>query len=704
MFFIPLPRGARSVFASRIALVLVLAVTGPAPHAAESVAVQLSWHHQFQFAGYYVAKEKGYYREAGLEVELRAGGPSAPRPSEAVADGRAEFGVGNAGVAIDRMNGAPLVALAAILQSSAAVWIGPGRLERFDLQAWRTRPRHLPFQPSDASELIIPFRSAGANIAAEPDTHGPTHPGRSHLGEVRAAYASTDLFQAERAGLEFSVFDPRDHGVDFYGEVQFTSEDFLRRRAGLVARFRAATLRGWEDAFDDVEGTARMITERYAPASQEDALVFEGRTLRRLARPESVELGHMSRNRWEGIARMQHEHGFGKRALDVAEFLPELTPGANPLWPDPVRVTFAGVLVALILGALQLLRVNGRLLRANRALVESGRAQRADGVRFQFLMDVAPFPIVIFALADGRVSYANDRALAWADPSDMLGQPIQDWIPGLAPAQPLSDRLLGGRALREHETELPPGPDGVSRWCSVTGRVIEYDGTHCAFVAFSDITARKNAEREVRMLSDQRALILRDVETLQTRLREASLRDALTGLHNRRYFDMTAPREIARCRREGLSLGLLVVDADHFKRINDGHGHAAGDEVLRALGAMLMQTFRTEDVVCRFGGEEFVVLMPGSTEAGCRARAEALREAVAALVVPGPNGDIRFTVSIGVAVGPADSQTPESLFARADGAVYEAKAAGRNRVMVSLPSSPSRFGGLEDGRTQSETA
>lgn len=700
MPLLPAARPARRGLLLRAATLLALALSTTAPRAAEPVAVQLSWQHQFQFAGYYLAKDRGYYREAGLDVELRPGGPIAPRPADAVGSGRAEFGVSNAGVAVDRMNGARLVALAAVLQSSAAVWIGPGRLERDDLAAWSTIPRHLPFLPSDASELIIPFLQAAAASAPEPQTPGHGNPQRSHLGEVRAAYASTDVWAAERAGLEFSVLDPRDHGVDFYGEVLFTSEEMVRDRAGLVRRFRAASLRGWEAAFADIEGTARLIRERYAPHLSEEALVYEGRTLRRLARPESVELGHMSRARWEGIARMQREHGFGRTALDTVAFMPDLAPGTHHLWPDPVRVTFAGVLIALLLSAWQLLRVNGRLLRANRTLLEADRARQADGVRFQFLMDVAPFPIVIFTLADGRVSYANDRALAWADPSELIGQPIQDWIPGLAPAQPLSDRLISGRALREHETELPPGPGGESRWCSVTGRAIEYDGAHCAFVAFSDITARKTAEREVRILSDQRALILRDVETLQARLREASLRDALTGLHNRRYFDMTAPREIARCRREGLELGLLVIDADHFKHINDGFGHAAGDEVLRALGALLTQAFRTEDVVCRFGGEEFVVMMPGASEITCRARAEALREAVSELEVRSGTQTIRFTISIGVAVGPADTQTPESLFARADGAVYEAKAAGRNCVMVSLPSEPSRLGGLDGERNE----
>lgn len=668
----------------------LLAMGGVSAWCGEAVALQLPRPHQFRFAGYYVAIERGFYREAGLDVEIRSGGIAALHSVDAVLQQRAEFGVGTAGLAIDRMNGRSVVALAAILQSSPAVWLAAGQRNGRDLSQWSDLPRRLTGRPEDESELLIPFSALGKPAAAEAADQATRDEVTLSVPPtgLRAADLSTGarhLARRDGGDASYSILDPRDHGVNFYGEVLFTSEAFLKSRPGTVHRFREATLRGWEAALADVEATARLIQRRYAPTQSLGDLVDEGLVVRRLARIDEVAMGHMSRLRWQAIGQLQRTHGFGRDPLDVNAFVRDEEPNPVNLKPDPIRITFAAVLVALLFGAVQLLRVNGRLLRENRALNESSRERRTEEMRFQFLMDVAPFPVTIYALSDGRIRYANDQALGWSRVVDLVDVPIQAWIPELAPAEPLGQRLANGRALREQEIELPVDAEGVRRWCSVTGRGIEYDGDHCALVAISDITARKAALRDVEMLSEQRALILQDVEILQARLREASLRDALTGLFNRRYFDVTLEREFARCSRERKSIGLMVVDADHFKKINDRFGHAGGDEVLRALGALLASTFRTEDVVCRYGGEEFVVLLPGAEAHVALTRAEALRQAAADTEVTASGESIRFGVSIGLAIGDLRSEKPQELFARADAAVYAAKGAGRNCVRMAPP-------------------
>jgi diguanylate cyclase (GGDEF)-like protein len=671
----PPGRTARCTAAALLAL-LALTLSGRA-EASEPVAVQFGWHQGFQYAGYYVARERGYYRDAGFEVELRHGGPGAIRPVDAVTQGRAQFGVGNAGLAVDRMDGAPVVAIAALMQSSPAVWVVRGHRDPFDADAWRHLPRRLPFAEKDSSELLIALslhRGAGAPTTADASA------AERGVPVLQAAYLSAEAYRLKAAGETISVLNPRDLGVDFYSDVLFTSESLLRGHPGRVARFRAATLRGWAEAFADVEATARLVQDRYAPGVTLEALVHEGTTLKRLARPDAVELGHMTRMRWQHIATLQREHGFGRRPLDVEAFVFSADAPVDLRWPDPVRVALMGLLAALLLAAVHLLRRNSRLLAENRSLAHFGRASAVAELRFQFLMDVAPFPIALYELTTGTVVYANDRALTWAQSDDLAGGRVQDWIPPLAPDRELSARLLKRAAVRDEEIELPGTPGHPSRWVSVSIRAIEYDGQYCGFLALRDITARKAAEREVALLSEQRALVLRDVEQLQARLREASIRDALTGLHNRRYFEATVDREFARCRRERCVIGLLVVDADHFKRVNDRYGHAGGDEVLRALGAALSRGFRTEDVVCRFGGEEFVVLMPGADMATANARAEALVQAVGQLDVPFEGSVIRFTVSVGVAVCDPQRTAPGQLFAQADAAVYAAKSAGRNRV------------------------
>jgi diguanylate cyclase len=158
--------------------------------------------------------------------------------------------------------------------------------------------------------------------------------------------------------------------------------------------------------------------------------------------------------------------------------------------------------------------------------------------------------------------------------------------------------------------------------------------------------------------------------------------DALTGLFNRRYFDDTLTREMARAQREGTPISLMVLDVDHFKRINDTHGHETGDEVLRLLGQFIGQSARQGDVACRLGGEEFCVLYTGMTLAKACERAEQLRQRLAEHPIPTASGTLSVTASIGLAQYPTDAGSGPSLMSAADQALYAAKRAGRDRVML----------------------
>ncbi|WP_233423811.1 sensor domain-containing diguanylate cyclase [Paracidovorax citrulli] len=172
-----------------------------------------------------------------------------------------------------------------------------------------------------------------------------------------------------------------------------------------------------------------------------------------------------------------------------------------------------------------------------------------------------------------------------------------------------------------------------------------------------------------------------EIRALQDQLQEQAVRDPLTGLYNRRHLDATLASEIARCGAQGLPLSLMMIDIDHFKRINDTHGHAAGDAMLQALAQLLQRHVRVRDLACRLGGEEFV-LLPETPLAVARERAEALREAFEALQVRHDPEVLSATLSCGVAAFPQHARQPLALTASADEALYAAKMQGRNRVVV----------------------
>ena len=183
-------------------------------------------------------------------------------------------------------------------------------------------------------------------------------------------------------------------------------------------------------------------------------------------------------------------------------------------------------------------------------------------------------------------------------------------------------------------------------------------------------------------MSEQIMLALTNLN-LQEILRGQSVRDSLTGLFNRRYMDESFGREISRAERIGSALGIIMFDIDHFKNFNDTLGHDAGDAILRELGTFLLEQFRSEDIVCRFGGEEFIVILPGASLDNTRKRAKSLRKAVKQLDAY-HHGTLlnKITLSIGVASFPDHGEDAEALLRAVDQALYRAKNEGRDRVVV----------------------
>ena len=165
---------------------------------------------------------------------------------------------------------------------------------------------------------------------------------------------------------------------------------------------------------------------------------------------------------------------------------------------------------------------------------------------------------------------------------------------------------------------------------------------------------------------------------------EAAVTDPLTGLHNRRYMTSQLDALVARAVRDGQPVSALLLDIDHFKKINDSFGHDAGDEVLREFAVRLASNVRAVDLPCRHGGEEFVVVMPDTALADAERIAERIRMHVsgAPFRVSGGKEVISVTISIGVATTGGPDDTPDHLLKRADEALYEAKASGRNRVIA----------------------
>ena len=522
----------------------------------DTIHLQLRWKHQFQFAGYYAALEKGYYKEEGLKVELHAGAPDRQPVSE-VLSGRAQYAEGNSEVLLARLQGKPLVALAAIFQHSPSV-----------LLALRSSGIKTPQDLIGKKVMFMngmndaDFMTMLSNEGIRPDQLSvlPSSYNFEDLidGKVAAfnSYLTNEPYFLQQRGIEYTLINPVNYRVDFYSDILFTSENELKNNPGRVAAMRRATLKGWTYAMAHPAEIIDLLLTKYQVPKTRAHLEFEAGAMRQLILPELIPIGHMNPERWKQMADTFALAGAISRNYSLDGFMYEDPAQKNlPGWVTPL-LGGAAVLIALIsLVAAYFLRINRRL-----------------------------------KFTESQLRAANET---------------------------LNDSILEVTALHE-------------------------------------------------------------------RLQEQAMRDALTGLFNRRYLDEMLDRELARAKREGYGISLAMIDVDHFKTVNDTYGHQAGDEVLKMLGTLLQSQAREGDIACRYGGEEFVLVMPRMSLESAQQRTEQWRTAFAGRRVQHGELEISVTLSIGLASYPQHAATAEGLIVKADQALYRAKEMGRNRVEVAV--------------------
>jgi len=304
----------------------------------------------------------------------------------------------------------------------------------------------------------------------------------------------------------------------------------------------------------------------------------------------------------------------------------------------------------------------------------------------QHRLMIESLPLAVFVDTKGKIVYANPAFLTMlkaSSPDEVIGMRITDFV-----APQLFDTVMNRRRSMA-DGECAPQPlelnlrcmDGTSVTVVSTPISIVFQKQPAILTALYDITERKSKEIELQKVNKLLQIYSREMEDLQAKLKEQAIRDPLTGLFNRRYLEATIGRELARASREGFPIGVVMIDIDFFKQANDSHGHKVGDLVLQALGNLLLSRIRAEDIACRYGGDEFLLLLPKASRATTTERAEQWRIDFEALRTVDGEKVPQTTISLGVAAYPMDGITMEALIHAADQAMYRAKTLGRNRVV-----------------------
>src|ERR1700726_3452138 len=289
-----------------MAVCLVLLASHPAA-GLDSASLQLKWKHQFQFAGYYAALEQGFYRDAGLDVTIREGGPGID-VAEMVASGKADFGVCSASVLREWSMGRRLVVLAAIFQRSPAVILVARRADISSVSDLRGRTL---MDTPGSDEIAAALKREGVDYEALPRVAHEGNPRDLLAGRADAmvAYSTNEPFILEHLGAPYRTFSPSAYGIDFYGDNLCTSEAEVKAHPDRVAAFRAASLKGWAYALAHKEETVDLILKTYSAKKNREALLFEAARTEMLVGRSAGHIGEQDPARWRRIAATYRKLG-----------------------------------------------------------------------------------------------------------------------------------------------------------------------------------------------------------------------------------------------------------------------------------------------------------------------------------------------------------------------------------------------------------
>ncbi len=659
------------------AILIALCGWPAAAHALEAVTLQLKWSHAFQFAGYYTAKEKGYYREVGLDVAIQEAHPG-DDPLKNVLDGNAQYGVGNSSLLLARSSGHPVVVLAVLFQHSPVVLLvrREGPVQGIHDMAGK----RLMIEPQ-SDELLAYLKQEGIPLASITRVEHSFQPQDLIDGKADAisAYVTNEPYFLNRMGFEFHTYTPRSAGIDFYGDNLFTTEDELSKHPARVKAFREASLRGWQYAMAHPEEIADLILHKYSQQHPRAFYLFEAGRMEPLFRTDLVEIGYMSLGRWRHIADTYAELGLLPRDFALDGFVYNAESQRDLTW-----LYLAGLLLVIVSTvALYIHRINRRLTLALITSKRDHEQLRVSEERHRLLADNATDVIWTMNL-DGQFTYVSPSVekLRGYTSEEVMRQSMEESL--TAASIPVATAALEssivamreGKPFVEFQGELEqPCKDGSTVWTEVsTSGMRNADGEFIGILGVTrNIATRKQMEDQVRQLA---------------------FYDPLTKLANRRLLNDRLAQVMAISKRRGCYGAVMFLDLDNFKPLNDKYGHAAGDLLLIETADRLTKCVRATDTVARFGGDEFVVLISelmeerADSESQAARIAEKIRCSLAkeyVLTVQHESGadqlvEHQCTVSIGIALFINHDASKDDIFGRADTAMYQAKEAGRNKV------------------------
>lgn len=638
-----------------VSLALLLLLQSVFAKALTPVTVELKWFHQVQFAGIYAAKEKGFYKQAGLDVNIIQRDISSNAIKD-VLSGKVDFGVSDSTLIKERLSGKPLVLLAVIFQHSPLVLLS---LEKNRiLSPAEIKGKKVMYQKNvDDAIILAMFKEFGVYekdfIFVPHNFKDDTLIKDEKNVEVMSAYLSNQPYLYQQKGIKINIMKPQNYGIDFYGDMIFTSEKFFKAHKKTSLAFRKATLKGWAYALKHPDEVYQWLQTKYASKKSLPALRYEMEVTKRMIVPEHVELGYISDKRLATIAtlyktrnpELQNNDIFGLYYKDYDKQPKTL-----------MTLLYIGIIIigVLVLVVITILFFNRRL---HSKIIEHTSAIQAANEELSYSLAMLDKYVCFLDLeSDGTITSCSAALcdLLKIDKTSLLDHKLLDNATFLFDSE--SKKIQFSSALKNNNF--------------LAGEIrVHMRGKQ--FVLQFTLTSAKIVGKQI----DTAIVILNDI-TDKKKIEKLSEIDTVTNLSNRFHLSNVLKKEISAVKRFYKPLAIIMFDLDYFKTINDSYGHNLGDDLLAQIGKVLTKHLRDIDVAGRWGGDEFMIICRHTDLEQAKIIAEKIRKKIAELCVNGHS----ITASFGVAQWD-DGDNETSMIEKADFALYKAKNNGRNKVV-----------------------
>lgn len=643
---------------------LLFSSLAAAAESLEKITMQVRWLHQFQFAGYYAAVEKGFYRDEGLDVTIQAGSPTRTPVSE-VLSGNAQYAEANSELLYHYLEGEPLVALAAIFQHSPSVLLS---LKASGIRSPQKIAGKTVMMVGGTEDVDFLAMMANEGIDISTINIIPSSYDINDLIDGKTdlfnAYVTNEPYYLQGQGIESFIIQPQHYGINFYSDILFTSMDELKNHPERVKSFRAATIKGWEYAMANPDEIIDLILTQYGAVKTREHLEYEAREMRKLILPDLVPIGNINPGRFQHMADMMVKFGLSSPGYSLDDFIYDPNPQVDRSLYQKTVLIIGGLLLVSGIVVFVLWLFNKRL---------SQEINRRKRVEEQLSHSERHYRGIINNLQDVYYRADKEGLIQAVSPSveDVFGYKPEEAVgTALASyyAEPftrqafLKDLEKAGGVLHNYEVK-GLNKAGQERWVLVNSRLVA-DGAEVKGVegTIRDITKRKKAEERLEHLAHY---------------------DVLTDLPNRVLLADRLKHAMSQSDRRRQLLAVAYLDLDGFKEINDQHGHEIGDQFLRDLAQIMESALRESDTLARLGGDEFVaVIQDINDEADSENLIQRLLEAASKPIEIG-GYTLSVSASIGVTFYPQDTEADaETLLRQADRAMYQVKQSGKNHYKI----------------------